>query len=164
MPCRWQYSTSFFSLRGLAWATNQRTSDTALEDSADVAPSQFGSSMASSHSFQPFQVSQNQLRQIIAVTAFEQAEHRHVEFAQFLSEPMEILGFQRFLRDGVVGIGVETSGHGNETGFELLQFVQREFEHFAIRLARRVRSDGIVETILPGVCRAGARVARILVN
>ena len=28
MPCRWQCSTSFFSRRGLVWATNQRSSDT----------------------------------------------------------------------------------------------------------------------------------------
>ena len=28
MPCRWQCSTSFFSRRGLVWATNQRSADT----------------------------------------------------------------------------------------------------------------------------------------
>jgi hypothetical protein len=28
MLCRWQYSTSFFSRRGLVWATNQRNADT----------------------------------------------------------------------------------------------------------------------------------------
>src|SRR6185436_4251272 len=40
MPCRWQYSTSFFSRRGLVWATNQSTSDTPTEDSANGSPSQ----------------------------------------------------------------------------------------------------------------------------
>ena len=28
MPCRWQYSASFFSRRGLVWATNQHNADT----------------------------------------------------------------------------------------------------------------------------------------
>jgi hypothetical protein len=39
MPCLRQYPASFFSLRGLVWATNQRNSDTPriiLEPALDV--------------------------------------------------------------------------------------------------------------------------------
>src|SRR6266545_225641 len=66
--------------------------------------------------FQSFQICQDQLRQIPAVTAFENAEGRNSQVANGLSQPMKILRLQCFLRDGVTRISVESGGHGHQSG------------------------------------------------
>src|SRR5437763_4256522 len=57
-------------------------------------------------SFEPFQIRQDQFRQLPTVTTFQNAENRHAQFANGLSQPVKILLLQCFLREGVACIGV----------------------------------------------------------
>ena len=107
--------------------------------------------MGKSHfPFHAFEVGKNQFRQIRAVTAFEQAEQRHVQRAQRLAEPVKILRQQRAVGQRVAHVGVESGGHGDEVGLEIFQIVERAGERGAIGFARRARRDGIIETIVAG--------------
>src|SRR5213594_687563 len=55
------------------------------------------------YSFRPLQVGQDQLRQITAVTPFEDAEGRNPKTTNRLAEPIKVLRFQRLLGDRVTG-------------------------------------------------------------
>lgn len=110
------------------------------------------------------EVGQYQVGQIAAVTALQQAEHRHAKRVQRLAEPVIILHFEHALHEGIAHIGIESSGHGNKVGPELFQIAQRPGERRAISFARIIRRDGIIETILADIRRAGAGIKRIQVD
>ena len=117
-----------------------------------------------SFSADSLQIGQNQSRQVVAVTAFEQAEHRHAHFAQLAAEPVEILRFERTLRQRVAGVGVEASRDADKIRLEFFQIMERVLQDFAVIPAWGVWRDGIVETIVTHMPRAGAGIARKFVN
>ena len=54
-----------------------------------------------------FEVGQNQFREVAAVTAFKDAEEGQVQLPQGFADPVEVLGFQRFLRQRITGIAIK---------------------------------------------------------
>ena len=68
-------------------------------------------------SFQTLEVSKNQLRQVIAVAAFENAERRNAQLANRFAEPMVIFRLQGFLGNRVARIGIETGRDGEQSRF-----------------------------------------------
>lgn len=95
-------------------------------------------------SVQAAKICEDQIRQHRAVAAFKNAEGRHAEFADALAEPLEVFGFQCFLRQRVVCIGVETGRNRDQVGFEFFHSTKRAFENFPVLLPWSVWSDGKV--------------------
>ena len=100
----------------------------------------------------------------MTITAFEHTEERHVQLVQRLAEPVKVFRQQRAFRQRVVGVGVESSGHGDEVGLEMFQVVQRVDERGAIGGARRGGRDGIIEAVASTIRCAGARITRVLMD
>src|SRR5439155_25438542 len=115
-------------------------------------------------SVQASQISQNQLRKIAAVAAFEEAEGRDVELANGLAQPMEIFGFECFLRERVAGVSIEARRNTNQIGLLFGQFVQRLLEDFSVFLTRCPGRDRKVETVVADIARAGAGIAGMLMD
>jgi hypothetical protein len=69
-------------------------------------------------SFNASEVGENQFRQILAATPFEQTEHRHSKFTQRLTQPVKILRFERSLRQRVARVRIEPGGHRDEFGMK----------------------------------------------
>lgn len=110
------------------------------------------------------EVGENELGQIVAVSAFENAVEGQVLPGNLLSQPMEIFGFQGFLGEGIAGVGVESGGNGDDAGLPLDQFRQRLAESVSVVFARCSRRQGEVEAIVAGVGQSGAGIAGMLMH
>ena len=77
---------------------------------------------------------------------------------------MKILHLEHAAAERVAHVGVEPGGHGDEVGPVIFQIVERPVQHGAIRFARRARRDGIIETVVADIRRAGAGIKRIQVD
>src|SRR5436853_5653283 len=66
------------------------------------------------------EISENQIRQITAVTAFQNTEERNARFAQRFTEPMKIFRLQSFLRERIARVAIESRRDADEFGFEFL--------------------------------------------
>jgi len=71
--------------------------------------------LRASAAVQSAEVGEDQVRQSIAVAAFEHAERRHVKLADF-SPSSESLHLEPFLGDGIVRVGVEPRADGTRLG------------------------------------------------
>src|SRR6266849_10317698 len=60
-----------------------------------------------------FEECEDQDRQIIAVAAFENREHRDGQFADCLADPIIIFRLQGFLRERIAGVSIEACGKRN---------------------------------------------------
>src|SRR5579872_244982 len=78
-----------------------------------------------SQPLQTLQVSENQFRQVVAVTALQNTECGDAQLADRLAEPVVVLRFERLLGERVTRVGIESRGNGDQLRLELFQSVQR---------------------------------------
>ena len=58
--------------------------------------------------FQSEQVVEDEVGEVEAIAAFEDAEHGHTAFAELGTDPVKVFPFQGAIGEGIAGIGVES--------------------------------------------------------
>ena len=96
---------------------------------------------------QSLQISEDQFGQIIAVTAFKNAEIWDVQTAELASKPVKILRFHGFIGKGITRVGVETGGNRNQIGFPALEVFESFCQMIAVNFARCSRRNRIIVTV-----------------
>ena len=110
------------------------------------------------------QIREDQFPQLIAVAALQDTKRGNPQSLDFRAQPVVILRFQRFVRQRIVRVSVESRRNGDEVGLEILYALERARQHPAVIGARRAGRDGEVKSVAAHVRRAGARIARCLVD
>jgi hypothetical protein len=124
----------------------------------------FGGSFLEGESGDAAEVGEDEFGEVVAVAALEEAQHGDIEVGEGVSEPVEVLGFEALLAEGVTGVGVEAGGDGDEAGVKVLEVLQGFEGDVAVVMGGEAWGDGVIEAIIAAVAAAGAGVSGELVN
>ena len=110
----------------------------------------------------------NKQREVFVIAPLEQRGGGDAvpgaSFGQPATEQGEILGLQRHRRDRIARVGVEAGGDEDEVGLERDYGIERGPQRGHVRGPWRARGNGPVAGLRAEVLRAGAGVARVLVD
>lgn len=81
-----------------------------------------------------------------------------------VSKLLKIIGFQGFLGDGIIGVGIKSGGDAQKSRLMLHEAVEGFLDCFQVGLPGRVRGKRIIETVMSNIDRTRSRITRVLMN
>ena len=118
---------------------------------------------ATERAIHPTQERVDQLRQVVAVAAFQNRSGRNIRVAEPLTERREIFRLECHLGDRIARVRIEAGGNKKQIGLEGHESIERAAHLGDMLRARRKRRDGKIVNIAKGA-RPGAWIPGKLMN